>query len=215
MNPDDSATIVSISDQDWYISRTYGVFHIPASEKGKPFALLRVTARGDALDLGDHRRFPFTITAREIAADLVQDLGPHGVFVCAGARPTDDELAAAGAQRESWYKQLVFEGDQMWARSHNFREISDQHRRAVLALGLECEWAYVPEKLVDCPVCGEKVKPGVALCRHCGAILDREKAARHGVARLRIGLPTIHRGAEENEEGKAAKHEEARTGPRR
>jgi hypothetical protein len=25
------------------------------------------------------------------------------------------------------------------------------------------------------------VKPGVAVCRHCGAILDAEKAAKHGL----------------------------------
>ncbi len=177
-----TAAIASISDQDWYVSRTYGVFHIPACAKGQPYSLLLVTARGDAIDLGDNRKFPFTISAQEIAADLVQDLANHGVFVCAGARPTDEELARAAALRDSWYQRLVFEGDQMWARSHNYREISDMHRRAAIALGLEREWAYVPTKMVDCPVCGEKVKPGVALCRHCGAILDAAKAARHGVA---------------------------------
>lgn len=181
MSTEESATIASISDQDWYISRTYGVFHIPACEKGKPQSLLMVTPRGDALDLGDNRKFPFTITAREIANDLVQDLAPHGVFVCAGARPTEEELVAAAARRDAWYQQLVFEGDQMWARAHNYREISDQHRRAALALGLEREWAYVPHKLVDCPVCGDKVKPGVAICKHCGAVLDAAKAARHGI----------------------------------
>ena len=185
-----TATIASISDQDWYISRTYGVFHIPACAKGEPHALLIVSARGDAIDLGDNRKFPFTISAREIAADLVQDLEDHGVFLCRGARPDEQELAAAASRREGWYKQLVFEGDQMWARSHNFREISDVHRRAALALGLEREWAYVPQKMVDCPVCGEKVKPGVALCRHCGAVLDPEKAAKHGVGAQHVASAT-------------------------
>ena len=183
MSSEDSATIASVSDQDWYISRTYGVFHIPACEKGKPCSLLMVTPRGDALDLGDNRRFPFTITAAEIAKDLIQDLESHGVFVCAGARPTDEELAAAIARRDDWYKDLVFQGDQMWARSHNYREISDQHRRAAMALGLEREWAYTPQKLKDCDVCGEKVKPNVAMCKHCGAIFDAEKAASRGVNR--------------------------------
>ncbi|HEV2617958.1 MAG TPA: hypothetical protein VGU63_15275 [Candidatus Acidoferrales bacterium] len=57
-------------------------------------------ARGDAIDLGDNRRFPFTITPREIAEDIVQ------------------------------YKQLVADADEMWARGHSYREISDMHRRA-------------------------------------------------------------------------------------
>ena len=30
------------------------------------------------------------------------------------------------------------------------------------------------------PACGEKVKAGVAVCKHCRAILDKEKASQHG-----------------------------------
>lgn len=176
-----TVTIASISDQDWYISRTHGVYHIPACATGKPYAVVLITSRGDALDLGDNRKFPFTISAREIAEDLLQDLGDHGVFVCAGARPSADELSAATSRRDQFYQRLVTDGDTMWARGHSFREISDLHRRAAIALGAEREWAYVPVRMNDCPACGEKVKPGVAVCRHCGAILDEEKAAKHGL----------------------------------
>jgi len=189
-NGDASATaaVASISDQDWYISRTHGVYHIPACAKDAPFALLLITSRGDALDLGDNRRFPFTISARDIAEDLLQDLHDHGIFVCAGARPTAEELAAATTRRDNYYHALISDGDTMWARGHSFREISDLHRRAAIALGVEREWAYVPTRMSDCPACGEKLKPGVAVCRHCGAILDAEKAAKHGLH----GLPGLH-----------------------
>src|SRR5579863_3050453 len=61
-----TVTIASISDQDWYISRTHGVYHIPACAKGEPYSLLLITSRGDAIDLGDNRKFPFTISARDI-----------------------------------------------------------------------------------------------------------------------------------------------------
>lgn len=173
--------IASISDQDWYISRTHGVYHIPACAKGEPYALLLLSARPDALDLGDNRRFPFVISAREIADDLLQDLQDHGIFVCAGSRPTEEELAAAAARRDAFYVRLVSEADVMWARGHSYREISDLHRRAAIFLGMEREWAYVPLRMVDCPACGEKVKPGVAVCKHCHAILDAPKAAQHGL----------------------------------
>lgn len=176
-----TVSIASISDQDWYISRTHGIYHIPACAQGEPYALLMITARSDALDLGDNRRFPFTISARAIADDLMQDLQDHGVFVCAGARPTADELGAAKSRRDDFYRGLISEGDMMWARGHSFREISDMHRRAALAMGAEREWAYVAVEMQDCPVCGEKVKRGVAVCKHCRAILDEEKAAKHGV----------------------------------
>ena len=135
------------------------VSHSGAAERGS-CALLIVTARGDALDLGDNRRFPFTIGAREIAEDLVQDLDEHGVFVCAGARPSQEELAAASAKRDDWYQRLVVEGDQMWARGHSYREISDMHRRAALSLGSEREWAYVPTKMLDCPGVRRKGEAG-------------------------------------------------------
>jgi hypothetical protein len=197
-----TVAIASISDQDWYISRTHGVYHIPAcakkaeseaqeglpgprqGEPGKssqPYALLLITSRGDAIDLGDGRRLPFTISAREIAEDLLQDLHDHGIFVCAGPRPTGEELAAATERRDAYYHRLIGEGDTLWARGHSFREISDLHRRAAMALGVEREWAYVPMRMSDCPACGEKVKSGVAICRHCRAILDPEKAAKHGL----------------------------------
>jgi len=176
-----TAAIASISDQDWYISRTHGVYHIPACAKGEPYALVLITSRGDALDLGDNRRFPFTISAREIAEDLLQDLHDHGVFVCAGARPSSEELAASSSRRDAYYHRLVSEGDTMWARGHSFREISDLHRRAAMALGVEREWAYVPTRMAECPACGERVKPEVAVCKHCSAILNAEKAAKHGL----------------------------------
>jgi hypothetical protein len=175
------ATIASISDQDWYISRTHGVYHIPARQKGEAYAVVRIESRGDIIDLGDNRRMPFTIAAREIAEDLLQDLQDHGVFVCEGERPSAEELATATARRDAFHQRLVTDGDTMWARGHSFREISDLHRRAAIALGIEREWAYVPVKMSDCPACGEKVKPGVAVCRYCSAILDEEKAAKHGL----------------------------------
>jgi hypothetical protein len=176
-----TVAIASISDQDWYISRTHGVYHIPACAKGEAYALLLITSRGDVIDLGDNRRFPFTISAREIADDLLQDLQDHGIFVCTGPRPTSEELAAATERRDTYYHRLIGEGDTLWARGHSFREISDLHRRAAMALGVEREWAYVPMRMSECPACGEKVKMGVAVCRHCHAILDAEKAAQHGL----------------------------------
>jgi hypothetical protein len=176
-----TVSIASISEQDWYISRTHGVYHIPGCVKGQPFALLMITARGDALDLGDNRRFPFTITARQIAEDLLQDLHDHGIFICDGARPTTEELATASTRRDSFYQRSITEGDTMWARGHSFREISDLHRRAAIGLGVEREWAYVPMRMHECPACGEKVKIGVAVCRYCSAILDEDKAAKHGL----------------------------------
>lgn len=173
------ATIASVSDQDFYITRTYGVFHIPARAVNDACALLLITPRGDTIDLGDNRRFPYVISAREIAVDIIRDLEQHGIFVCAAERPSEDELAAAREVRDAWYRKLVAEADEMWARGHSYREISDMHRRAVIDMKLEREWAYVPQRSVECPACGEKLRAGVAICKHCNAVLDAERAARY------------------------------------
>ena len=189
------ATIANISDQDFYITRTYGVFHIPARPSAEAYAFLVVKPRSDAIDLGDNRKYPFLISARDIAEDIIHDLEQHGIFVSAGERPSDEELASATEVRDTWYRQLVAEADEMWARGHSYREISDMHRRAVMAMKLEREWAYVPQRSVDCPACGEKLKPGVALCRHCGATLDAERAAKYFPNGPREKFPRVSGGA--------------------
>lgn len=183
LNAEAQSTVViaSVSDQDWHFSRTHGVYHIPACAKGERYALLPIKARGDVIDLGDNRRFPFAISGTEIALDLLQDLYDHGLFICAGTRPTEAELVAATDRRNAHYHRLIGEGDILWARGHSFREISDLHRRAAMTLGVERDWAYVPLHTSECPACGEKVKTGVAICKHCHAILDSDKAAQHGL----------------------------------
>jgi hypothetical protein len=175
------AVICNVGEQEWTLVRTYGMYRIPAPKAIEDQATLVVTDRIDVIDMGDNRRLEVPIHARKIAEDLVADLGDYGVFVAAGEEPTAEEIANAKEHLIEVAKKLVFEGDQEWARSHNYRLLSDLHRRAVKRLGLEREWAYEPAAMGECPVCGERIKPGVAVCRSCGAVLDREKARQFGI----------------------------------
>lgn len=175
------AVICNMGDQEWFLPRTYGVYRIPAPTAGETCSTIEVSDRVDVIDMGDNRRIEVPIHARKIAEDLVSDLIDYGVFLAAGEKPTDEEIAAANEHMTEVAKRLVVEGDQEWARSHDYRLLSDLHRRAVKRLGLEREWAYEPQAMGECPVCGEKVKPGVAVCRSCGAILNRRKAAKFGI----------------------------------
>ncbi|HVB35364.1 MAG TPA: hypothetical protein VNJ52_13470 [Patescibacteria group bacterium] len=175
------AVICNAGEQEWVLPRTYGVYRIPAPAPGEDCATLPVSDRIDVIDMGDGRRIEVPIHARKIAEDLVSDLGDYGVFLAAGDQAAPEEIEAARERMTQVAKRLVFEGDQEWARSHNYRLLSDLHRRAVKKLGLEREWAYKPAAMAECPVCGEKVKPAVAVCRSCGAILDRAKAKQFGI----------------------------------
>ncbi len=175
------AVICNVGDQEWTLMRTHGFYRIPKPAAGQKFALLIVADRTDVIDNGDNHRLEVPIHARKIAEDLVADLGDFGVFVCTGETPAAEEIDRAERRLVEVAKRLVFEGDQEWARSHNYREISDLHRRAVKRLGPEREWAYEPTEMTACPACGERIRPGVAVCRHCNAILDERKARQFGL----------------------------------
>jgi hypothetical protein len=153
-----------------------------------PYALTRISARTGAIDLGDKRTLEFPISARDIAEDLAREINADGgeasyfgVFVCNEDVPSEDELAEARERLELFYASLVNSADKQWERTHNVAFISDLERRAARELSLEKDWSYEPTMRNECPACGERLKPNVAVCRVCGAVLNREKAAQWGL----------------------------------
>ena len=189
MNPSpEHAMLCNIAPEKWPPRhRTYfGSIEIAAPAPGQPYALTKVTERTGSIDLGDKRTTEFPITARAIAEDLAREINSdsgegsfHGVFVCAGDKPTEEELAEARAKLEAFYRRLVGAADLEWERSHSPLFITDLDRRAARVLGIEKPWLYDPRAQMECPLCAEKLKPGVAVCRACGAILKPEKAAEY------------------------------------
>jgi hypothetical protein len=186
----DTVALVNISTEKWPPrQRTYfGSLNIRTPESGETFAITPIRGCMGVMDLGDKRTMEYRITAREIAEDLARELNSdsgegsyHGVFVAAGDLPTDSELADARKRLEEFHRRLVAAADLEWERTKNPMFITDLERRAARHLNLEKPWLYDPRPLADCPVCAEKIKHGVAVCRSCGAILDREKAAQYGL----------------------------------
>src|SRR5208282_5368242 len=148
-----------------------------------------IRGRKGVIDLGDRHTMEFAITAREIAEDLAREINGdsgegsfHGVFVAAGPEPTEAELTEAQMKLESFQRRLVEMADLEWERSHNPMFITDLERRAARELKLDKPWLYDPKPQAECPACGERIKAGVAVCRSCRAILNREKAAEFGLA---------------------------------
>ena len=181
--------IANITEQNYTAHRTYGTFQIAGRAAGEEYALTHVTPRTAVMDYGDKRLVPLAITAREIAEDLCREVNSDageksflGVFVCAGTIPTEDELRSARSRLDEFYRALVAAADREWERSHSFLFIHDAQRRAAGHLGLNKEWYYQARETVECPGCGDRVKSGVAVCKSCGAILDREKALALGLA---------------------------------
>jgi hypothetical protein len=183
------AILVNLTQQGWTLHRSYGTFQVRGCAKGEPYSLTRVAGRTAVMDLGDKRSLEVPIHAVEVARDLAREINSDGgedsyfgVFIAAGDEPGEDELAAARARLETFYRRLVGAADREWERSHSYLFISDLDRRAAGYLGLEKEWFYQAQEKQDCPGCGEKLKLGVAVCKTCGVVLDREKAARLGLS---------------------------------
>jgi len=188
LNRDDWAVIANISDQEFRSDQAgAGIYFIPACPPGERASLTTIYGRTELYDLGDDRRGERYWAARVIAKSVLAEHNPeadlrrYGVFLCTGEAPRDDELREAAARRETFFREQVEQADALYARAPNRPElISDLQRRAARFLGLAPGWSKL-RPTQECPACGEPVKVGVALCRHCGAVLDEEKAARFGV----------------------------------
>ncbi len=199
------AYIVNVTDQEHIRHRTYGPIIVrgvrpsasrgpgvpPAAAGAAPYAVTEVKGRIEMMDLGDDKFTECTIAARAIAEDVAREINSDianagdqsyaGVFVSAGPVPANEELAEAHGKLEAFYKLMVSTADRLYETQAGKTEITDVMRRAARALGIRKPWTYDPEPMTQCPACGESLRPGVAVCRGCGAILDREKALRFGL----------------------------------
>ena len=196
--PSDVAVLVNITTEKWPPRhRTYfGSLEVRSPQPGEPYAITPVRGCTGVMDLGDKHTVEYRITAREIAEDIAREINNdsgegsfHGVFVAAGETPTEAELADARRRLEEFQRRLVAAADLEWERTKNPMFITDLERRAARQLGQEKPWLYDPKPLAECPVCAEKIKHGVAVCRSCGAILDRDKAAKYGLISAGVGSP--------------------------
>src|ERR1019366_2587178 len=192
------AVIANITEQSYAAHRTYGTFRIAGRAEGETFALTRVTPRTAVMDYGDKRTLPLAIPAREIAEDVCREVNSDagersflGVFVCAGNALTEEELRGARERLDEFYRALVAAADREGERSHSFLFINELQRRGAASLGIEKEWfSAKPAYAGECPGCGERVKSGVAVCRTCHAILDRDKALALGLVAAASGAPS-------------------------
>ena len=204
----ENAVIANITEQAFMAHRMYGSFQIAGRSDSEAYALTRITPRTAVMDYGDKRTLPLAISAREIGEDICREINSDagersflGVFLCAGDSPTDEELKTAHAKLEEFYRALVAAADREWERSHSFLFIHDLQRRAAAQLGVEKEWHYQSRETEECPGCGDRVKPGVAVCKSCHAVLNREKALALGLIQPPVdAVAQRHRGAEKGRE---------------
>ncbi len=184
-----------------------GMFVVPAREEGKRYSKA-VSYQGVAgipaiipetvTDAVEGRRvtqkWDFstdgTIVARDICGlhyspESRENMTRYGVFIAAGPIPSESELLAAEAARDSEYRRLVLEADNLYRvnggmetiNGRTSSNIGKQHVEALTSLKLSRDWATSTPTpvLLECPACGAPVKPGLAFCPN-GDILDEARA---------------------------------------
>jgi len=187
-----SIKICSIAPEEFKIKRSYnwnGIV-LPPCKRGEEFSFVVIE---DHMDLRvvavDHwaehsEKTPIKIEAAVIVRDFfaTELLREKGAFVPAGAEPTNDELAQAHVSRRAYLERCVVDGDTEYSKSKRIDNIPGEWKRAAGELGVIREWAFTaPKATFECPVCAETLREGVAVCKSCGAILDREKATKYGL----------------------------------
>jgi len=174
--------------------RSYGPVTILPCPEDKPYEVTELTARRTAYNIGIGDTKYELVKALDIAKDVVKEIngnlwvpsdatveGFSGVFVCAGPVPTQKEVSDAEGKLGSFYDDQIRMANQMWESPQERMSINAVHRRAAKARNLDPPWLYSVKPTAECPVCAEIIKPGVAVCKSCGAILDRAKAAQFGL----------------------------------
>jgi hypothetical protein len=125
--------------------------------------------------------------AREINGDLPAISGMRGkkdqrvaktmgVFISSNRRPSKELLEENLNVLKGYFATLVAEGNAVFNKTKDYRQVSDLARDAAEYLGVSTEWH---ENLLNrqiCPGCGESVRLGIAKHPSCGAILDEDKA---------------------------------------
>jgi hypothetical protein len=192
--------IANIGDDDWYASRSYGDFHVPARHKFEEaeapgqcrhcetpknlhpengsYGIVEVKGRKDRIDWGDNRTSENIVFADEIAKDLLreQGLADRGVFICETSVPTKTELKHAEERLTAYLLKVIEVADGDWMRFHNISMIPDMAKRAAKRLGMHKDYVYTIMPTQDCPGCGEHVKLGIAFCPNCHTVIDFQKA---------------------------------------
>jgi hypothetical protein len=178
-----------------------GRFLIPACPAGEPYSkpLVIHGVYADEFDMATENGDMGVnfVMGTDVARSVVgldsssPDLGPYttnltwqGAFIAASKTPTKAELDEAHAKFTRFNAMYLQIGDSL-AEQGKIGEIPAASRKAVKYLNQGRDWAKAPVPMKDCPACGEAIKPNVAVCTHCQAILNVEAAAAvgHPIAR--------------------------------
>lgn len=180
--------IFNVGPRPWNRSLgSLGNFHVPACLEGAkvsaPLKIDGVILERVAIDMNKMgNRYEEGI---DVAHDVlfmgrgyVPELSGEnwGLFITDSPTPSPVEIKAAQAKLRTTQARLVDEGDAL-DRQNKRHEITDMHRDAAKALGVNRSWmSQEPREVANCPACQKPVDIEAVACPACGAVLDWERA---------------------------------------
>jgi hypothetical protein len=186
-----SITICNVGPEHFGpLQRSYSrALNVPACPKGTSYVSVVIPDHTDMRVVAvDHwaehsEKTPVLITCQEIVADIFnsEKMGQKGCFIPKGAKPTETEIEQAHAARRTYGMKCVNDGNAAYSINARIDDIPGEWKRYAEELGIDVEWCKLPPpSKTECPACAGEIKPYVAVCRHCGAILDKKKALEFG-----------------------------------
>lgn len=108
-----------------------------------------------------------------------------GVFWTWNNPPTKAEIERARKRTEAHCNQIVEQGNMLHVSAQDSRysgeRVGPLHHAAATYLGIETDWHRQHIAKTPCIACGEPINPKAALCNHCGAVIDWDRAVRSGL----------------------------------
>ncbi len=128
--------------------------------------------------------------------NVKRNLNAYGVFWSKHNPPLKEEIASARRRMEKTYRAELEKMAAIEARNPDEARATADWTSHAAATYFEVSTSWhrsdlgqrrSPGSEMDCPNCAEKIAIGAAVCRHCDAVLDEEKARKYFPDRFKRG----------------------------
>jgi len=152
-------------------------------------------------------------TTREL--DLFTTNGEwFGVFSSATEEPTDEEIEAASDKLHQM-AQLVYQTGAEKVQAGDKVRMEDRklYNWATQQLGLKPLWGNLEHTMSQCPECGEDIREGANVCKHCHLAIDEQSVKARAQQRARENAEILGAAATENAAAPAKGKGKKKAGP--
>lgn len=172
-------------------------WNIPACPKGSDYVSIKVPGMiADEYDTGDGNGSMgvLPVMGEDVANEIVgcksaqKELGIYtnnkewlGVFWSHNEVPSEEELETARGKLQRYAEVMVADGNRRNLEGHSdkpgvgINSIGVMHRKFALYLGQNVPWAQLVQQMIDCPGCGDRVKPNIIQHVACGYVFDEDR----------------------------------------